>query len=116
MEIRTTVFAAAAALCLGLGAAPAHAQDKGIITCQISLSQFAEDVAASKSRLSPAQLGQARDIVDVGRSQCRSTTQLVLSDIRAARTAMNLQTGRRAGTQFSDFWPARPAEVASLTR
>lgn len=116
MEIKTTAFAAAAALFLGLGATPAHAQDKGIIACQISLSQFAEDVTASKPRLSAAQLGQARDIVDVGRSQCRSGTQLVLTDIRAARTAMNLQMGRRAGTQFSDFWPAQPAELASLTR
>lgn len=116
MELRTAMFAAAAALCLGLGTAPAQAQDKGIIACQISLSQFADDVAASKSRLNAAQLAQARDIVDVGRSQCRSGTELVLSDIRAARTAMHLQTGRRAGSAFSDFWPARPAELASLSR
>lgn len=116
MEIRTACVAAAVALCLGVGAVPAQAQDKGIIACQISLSQFAEDVAASKARLTPVQMKQARDIVDVGRSQCRSGTDLVLTDIRTARVAMHLQTGRRLGTQFSDFWPARPAELASLSR
>lgn len=114
MQIKTTVLAAAT-LALCLGAAPATAQDKGIIACQLSLSQFADDVAASKSRLNAAQLENARNIVDVGRSQCRSGTDLVLTDIRSARTAMNLQTGRRFGSNFSDFWPAPPAELASLS-
>lgn len=115
MEIKTTVFAAAT-LGLCLGAAPAWAETQGILACQITLSHFAEDVAVSKSRLTPAQLGQARDIVDVGRSQCRSGSDLVMTDVRAARQAMNLQTGRRAGSNFSDFWPASPEELAVLTR
>lgn len=115
MEIRTTVLAAAA-LGLCLSAAPAWAQSQGILTCQLSLSQFAEDVVASKPRLNVRQLQDATQIVDVGRSQCRSGPQLVLTDIRAARTAMNLQTGRRMGDSFTDFWPAPSDELALLSR
>lgn len=115
MEIKTTVFAAAAVgVCLG--AAPAWAQSQGILTCQLTLSQFADDILASKARLNAVQLQDAAQIVDVGRSQCRSGPQLVLTDIRAARTAMNLQTGRRMGSSFTDFWPAPADEVALLSR
>ncbi|HLO78492.1 MAG TPA: hypothetical protein VK196_18710 [Magnetospirillum sp.] len=115
MDIKTTVVSAAA-IGLCLVAAPVRAQPQGILTCQITLSQFAEDVYASKGRLPANQLHQARQIVDVGRSQCRSSPQLVLSDVRSARTAMKLDTGRRMGTRFSDFWPASSEELAELGR
>lgn len=114
METKAIAIAAAA-LGLCLSAEPARAQSQGIITCQITLSQFAEDVLASKARLSPRQLDDARQIVDVGRSQCRSDPNLVLTDIRSARTAMPLQSGARVSGNFSDFWPARPEELSSLS-
>ncbi|MGE5475768.1 MAG: hypothetical protein ACM3Q1_03875 [Bacteroidales bacterium] len=117
MESKSTAFAAAAfGLCLGAVPLPAAASQSGILACQITLSEFAEDVAASKPRLNPNQLSEAREVVDVGRSQCRSTPQLVWSDIRAARTAMRLPTSGHPSYRFSDFWPATPQEMASLTR
>jgi hypothetical protein len=114
MGLKATVFAAAV-LGACLGPASASAQSQGILTCQITLSQFAEDVVAAKSRLNPAQRQTAAEVVDVGRSQCRSTPDLVFSDIQAARVAWNLPTGRRAGNRFSNFWPPAPEELALLS-
>lgn len=113
MQIKTTVLAAASVgLCLA--AAPAHASDQGILTCQITLSQFAEDVTASKGRLSQGQLQDARQIVDIGRSQCRSTPQLVMTDVQVARKTMRLASASGPTHHFSDFWPATPQEEALL--
>lgn len=113
MDIKPTIFVAAALLAC-LGSAPAWAQAQGILACQITLSQFAEDVFASKARLRPNQISTAQQVVEVGRSQCRSTPDLVMTNIRTTRATMDLATGRRAGSHFSDFWPAPPGEVASL--
>ncbi|MCR6629784.1 MAG: hypothetical protein NVV74_06870 [Magnetospirillum sp.] len=110
--MKATVAAAAFGLCVW--AAPAFAE-QGILTCQITLGQFAEDVYTSKARLTPAQMDAARDLVEVGRSQCRSGSDLVMTDIQSARQAWDLDTGRRVGSQFSSFWPASPSELALLT-
>lgn len=113
MELKATVFAAAA-LGLCLSAAPAQAQSQGILVCQITLGQFAEDVYASKAKLRPDQIETARQVVDVGRSQCRSGSDLVMTDISTSRTALALKSGTQARSRFSDFWPAPPEELASL--
>ncbi|HTH16510.1 MAG TPA: hypothetical protein VL974_07650 [Magnetospirillum sp.] len=113
MEMKTTALAAVALGCC-LAATPAAAR-QGILTCQITLSQFAEDVYADKARLTPTQLHTARQIVEIGRGQCRSGPQLVMDDITSARTAWHLPTGRHTGTQFSDFWPASPHELSMLS-
>lgn len=113
MDIRTTALAAATfGLCVTT--APARASDQGILTCQITLSQFAEDVTASKARLSQGQLHDASQIVDIGRSQCRSTPQLVMTNVRAARNTMRLTSAAGPTHHFSDFWPATPQEEALL--
>ena len=109
MDKTPTVFAAAALLCL-FASPPARAETQGILACQITLSQFAEDALASKTRLNAEQLHRVGHIVDLGRSQCRSGPDLVLANIQSARAALPLQTGRRMGTRFSDFWPT-PARL-----
>lgn len=93
----------------------ARAQSQGILTCQIDLSQFAEDIYASKSRLQPGQLANARQLTAIGRGQCRSTPDLVMGNIRAQRLAMNLAMGSRISTRFDDFWPASPQELSLLS-
>lgn len=113
MGLKATALAAVA-LGLCLNAAPAAAQSQGIMTCQIILSQFTEDVLAAKTRLAPAQRHTALQVVDVGRSQCRSTPDLVFSDIQSARVAWNLRPTGRSGNRLSDFWPAAPEELALL--
>lgn len=113
MIIKATVMTAAAVLALSSTAAKADTQ--GILACQISLSQFAEDVYASKARLRPDQLTAARQVVDVGRSQCRSGAQLVTTNVRSMRQALRLDEGRRTGSQFDDFWPADQQEQALLS-
>lgn len=112
MTWKTTVMTAAVLTLFGAGAA--RAQSQGIITCQIQLSQFAEDVYTSKARLQPGQLAAARQAVDVGRSQCRSTPDLVNTNVQSLRQQLALSTGKRAGTRFDDFWPADPQELSLL--
>lgn len=112
MTLKATVITAAILTLLGTGAA--QAQGQGILTCQIQLSQFAEDVHASRSRLQPGQLAAARQAVDIGRGQCRSTPDLVSSKVRSLRKDMALNTGKRAGSQFDDFWPADQQELSAL--
>lgn len=116
MESRTILFAAAM---LGplLAAAPAGAQSTpGILACQITLSQFAEDVSAAKASLSESRLAEVRKFVDLGRSQCRSSPQIVMTETRTARTALRLRDSGHAVAQFSDFWPPTREEMASLQR
>ncbi|MGE5516511.1 MAG: hypothetical protein ACM31D_11900 [Bacteroidota bacterium] len=116
MEIRTTLLTAAA-LGLLLSAAPAGAQSApGILACQIALSQFAEDASAAKASLSDSRLTDIRKFVDLGRSQCRSSPQVVMTETRTARTALRLHDSGRAVAQFSDFWPPTREEMASLQR
>ncbi|MBC7908153.1 MAG: hypothetical protein H7Y60_15610 [Rhodospirillaceae bacterium] len=112
MTLKATVMTAAALVLLGTGAA--QAQTNGILACQIHLSQFADDVYASKGQLSAGQLAAARQAVDVGRSQCRSTPQLVNSNVQSLRRDLALNTGKQAGNQFDDFWPADPQELSQL--
>lgn len=117
MDIRTTVLTAAAVGVCIAAAPAARADHPGILACQVTLSQFADDVVASKSRLSDTQLHQARQLVDIGRGQCRSSPQIVQTDVRSARTAMRLPSGGTGATYaFSDFWPAPPQDLAELTR
>lgn len=113
MGVKATILTMAA-LGLCLGATSAQAQSQGVLTCQIALGQFAEDVYAAKARLRPNQLDTARAVVDVGRSQCRSGPDLVLTDIQTTRIALNLRSGQHAGSRFSDFWPVSPEELALL--
>ncbi|MBC7951500.1 MAG: hypothetical protein H7Z12_06705 [Rhodospirillaceae bacterium] len=112
MKLQATVMTAAVLTLFATGAA--QAQGQGIITCQITLSQFAEDVYTSKSRLQPGQLAAARQAVDVGRSQCRSTPALVNTNVQSLRQQMALSTGRQTGVQFDDFWPADQQELSLL--
>lgn len=106
-----TVFAAAALMC---GVTAAQAQTQGILTCQIDLSQFAQDVYQSKARLTPTQLSAARKLVEVGRSQCRSGPDLVNVNIRSMRQSLALSTGQPSAIGFSEFWPASPEELSLL--
>jgi hypothetical protein len=113
MKMNATVFAAAAALCV---TAPAWAEESGILVCQIGVSQFAEDIYGSKANLRPGQLAAAADLVELSRSQCRSSPGIVNANITAARQQLSLATGRRAGTRFDDFWPASDEELSMLTK
>lgn len=112
----TKITLSAVVLGLVLAAGPAAASDQGILTCQITLSQFADDVAASKARLNASQLHEARQILDIGRGQCRSGPQIVMTDVRVARNAMRLSSSGNPTYAYSDFWPASPQELASLSR
>lgn len=114
MDSKTTLSAMVLGLLLVAG--PAGAGDQGILTCQITLSQFADDVAASKSRLNASQLHEAQQLLDIGRGQCRSSPQIVMTDVRVARNAMRLQSSGHPTYAYSDFWPASPQELASLSR
>lgn len=113
MNLKTTVMTAAALLLFGSGAA--QAQSQGILACQIQLSQFAEDIYASKAQLRPGQLAAARQVVDVGRSQCRSGPDLVNANIQSQRQSLALASGKHAGNRFDEFWPADPQELSLLS-
>lgn len=111
--IATAAAMAAAALLMGTGVAKANSQ--GTLTCQIALTQFADDVINSKAQLRPAHLEAARQLVEVGRSQCRSGAGLVIADISALRQALPLTTsGDQVARGADDFWPASDEELAAL--
>lgn len=114
MTVKATVMTAAVLCLMGTGAA--QAQGQGILTCQIQLSQFAEDVSASKARLQPSQLAAARQAVDIGRGQCRSTPDLVNSNVQSLRRQLALSTGGRTGMQADEFWPADRQELSQLSK
>lgn len=113
MKMKATVSAAAVALCVS-GAA--WAEESGILTCQIGVTQFAEDVYGSKANLRAGQLAAAADLVELSRSQCRSSPGIVNANITAARQQLSLATGRHASGRFDDFWPASKEELSMLTK
>lgn len=116
--MRPIVIAAALAVAaLPLAAATARAESQGILTCQIALTQFSEDVVNSKARLRPGHLAAAAQLVEVGRSQCRSGPAIVLADITAMRQALPLTTGGgQVARGGDDFWPPSDEELAALVQ
>jgi len=114
MTMNATIFAAAAALCVTTSTA--WASDNGILACQIGVTQFAEDIYGSKANLRAGQVAAAADLVELSRSQCRSSPGIVNANITAARQQLSLATGRRAGSRFDDFWPASNEELSMLTK
>lgn len=116
MEIKTATALAVAALGLALGPAPAAAQSQGIITCQITLGQFAQDAVAARDRLTTTEADTIAKLVDVSHGQCRSSPQLVMTNIRAARTMMELPTTQQARMGFDNSWSTDSQEVAELLR
>lgn len=113
MERVKAVVLAAASLGLCVAATPAGAQSQGIIACQIVLGQFADDAVANRNRLNARQLDSARQLVDVGRNQCRSTPQLTMTEVQVTRNALRLP---RSAAGVGNSWSVGPEEVASLSR
>lgn len=102
-----------AALAAGLFlAAPAARAEIGIMTCQIMVSDLAADAAGS--RLSENQMAAIASLVEVGRSQCRSSPAIVNAKIQSLRQAIPLGSESQvASGEFDDFWPADD-ELAEL--
>lgn len=119
MTLKATVITAAPLLLVGallVSMGTAQAQTQGILACQIQLSQFAEDVYASKGQLRPGQLAAAQQVVEVGRSQCRSSPNLVNINVQSMRQSLALDTSKHTGSQFDDFWPADQQELSLLSK
>lgn len=90
----------------------------GILICEMSVSEFAEDAAAMKNQLSVNQMAAARQLVDVGRSQCRSSPDIVDANIMSMRAALRLGSlpQTQSATRFDEFWPASREELSELTK
>lgn len=99
-----------------LAGGPAAWAKTGILVCQMAVSEFAADTADTRNRLSASQLAAARQLVDVGRSQCRSSSDIVEGNIQAMRQALAIGSGPQAAERFDDFWPADREELSALTK
>lgn len=99
-----------------LTASPAAWARSGSLACEISLSEFATDAADSRNRLSANQLAAARQLVEIGRSQCRSSPDIVEGNISAMRQDLAIGSGPQSAERFDDFWPADREELSELTK
>lgn len=86
--------------------------NSGILACQMSVSAFAAD--AADARLSANQAVAARQAVDVGRGQCRSSPDVVEANLASLRQAFAIGSGPQTAERFDEFWPAGSEELSAV--
>lgn len=98
--------------CAVMAGGPAAWANSGSLACQISLSEFAADAAVAQ--LSSNQAAAVRQVVDVGRSQCRSSPDLVRTDMQVLRQSFAIGSGAQSAAGVDEFWPANRDELAAI--
>ena len=99
-----------------LAASPSAWARTGSLACGMMVSEFAADAADSRNRLSANQMAAVRQLVDIGRGQCRSSPDIVEGNVTAMRQALAIGSGPQAAGRFDDFWPADREELSELTK
>lgn len=88
----------------------------GILICQMGVTEFADDAARNKDRLSVNQMAAVRQLVDVSRSQCRWGPDIVDANIMSMRGAFAIGSGPQSAERFDEFWPASREELSAMTK
>lgn len=101
-----------AALAVAAGSGSAAWANSGSLACQISVSEFAAD--AADARLPANQAAAARQAIDVGRGQCRSSPDLVEANLTSLRQAFAIGSGAQTAERSDEFWPASPEELSAV--